>query len=57
MDSANSSLDGKNFSSLVQRLISRAENQPDQRGYTFLVDGTTVGDTLTYGQLDRRSRE
>ncbi len=45
------------FESLVPYLELRAQTQPDDCGYTFLVDGTTPGDTLTYGQLDLQSRE
>jgi len=45
------------FVSLVHMLVERAEAQPDQRAYTYLVDGTTESDTLTYRQLDCRSRE
>ncbi len=44
-------------SSLVHILRDRARLQPDQRAYTFLVDGITERDSLTYGQLDRQSRE
>ncbi len=43
--------------SLVHMLTERAQTHPDQRGYTYLVDGITESDTLTYGQLDHRSRE
>jgi len=45
------------FHSLVERVQSLAASQPDRRGFTFLVNGETEGDTLTYGELDRRSRE
>ena len=45
------------FVSLVHLLVERAETQPDQRVYTYLVDGITERDTLTYRQLNRRSRE
>jgi len=45
------------FVSLVHMLVDRAKAQPDQRAYTYLVDGITESDTLTYRQLDRRSRE
>jgi len=38
-------------------LVERAEARPDQRAYTYLIDGITESDTLTYRQLDRRSRE
>ena len=45
------------FVSLVHLLVERAKAQPDQRAYTYLVDGITESDTLTYRQLDRQSRE
>ena len=45
------------FNSLVHTLVHRAQHQPDRVAYTFLVDGTTAVDSLTYGQLDRNSRE
>ncbi len=45
------------FVSLVDMLAERAEAQPDQRAYTYLVDGIVERDTLTYRQLDRQSRE
>lgn len=45
------------FNSLVHMLVHRAQHQPDRVAYTFLVDGTTQSDSLTYGQLDRNSRE
>ena len=45
------------FVSLVDMLAERAQTQPDQRAYTFLVDGIIECDTLTYRQLDRQSRE
>lgn len=45
------------FNSLVHMLVDRAQDQPDRVAYTFLVDGLTPSDSLTYGQLDRNSRE
>ena len=45
------------FVSLVHMLVERAEAQPDQVAYTYLVDGITESGTLTYRQLDRQSRE
>ena len=45
------------FTSLVHMLLHRAQHQPDHLAYTFLVDGTIQSDSLTYGQLDRQSRE
>ena len=46
-----------NFQSLVERLQLRAETSPDEMGYTFLKNGTTEVEKLTYGQLDLHSRE
>jgi len=43
-------------SSLVDLLRRCALNQPEQRGYTFLVDGESEEAYLTYGELDRRAR-
>ena len=40
----------------VEVLRRRAENQPDRRAYTFLVDGETEEVHLTYGELDLRAR-
>ncbi len=45
------------FETLVQTLCRRGQEIPDECGYTFLVDGTTERDKLTYGLLDQRSRE
>jgi 8-amino-7-oxononanoate synthase/acyl carrier protein len=41
---------------LVDLLRQRAECQPDDRAYTFLVDGETEEVHLTYGELDRQAR-
>jgi acyl-CoA synthetase (AMP-forming)/AMP-acid ligase II len=41
---------------LVEILRWRASRQPDQRAYTFLVDGETEEAHLTYAELDRRAR-
>jgi amino acid adenylation domain-containing protein len=41
---------------LVGILRFRACRQPDQRVYTFLVDGETKEVSLTYGELDRQAR-
>lgn len=45
-----------NFSTLVDMLRWRAVRQPQQRAYTYLVDGETEGGHLTFGELDRQSR-
>ncbi|MBA3947173.1 MAG: amino acid adenylation domain-containing protein [Herpetosiphonaceae bacterium] len=44
------------FSDLVHLLHWRANEQPDQRAYTFLLDGEIVEATITYRELDRRAR-
>ncbi|WP_163997851.1 non-ribosomal peptide synthetase [Pyxidicoccus caerfyrddinensis] len=41
---------------LVELLRFRAERQPDQRGFTFLVDGDEEEAHLTYAELDRKAR-
>ena len=41
---------------IVDVLRRRALTQPDRRAYTFLDDGEVETATLTYAQLDRRSR-
>src|SRR4030042_2934248 len=43
-------------STLVGLLSSRAKYQPNQRAYTFLLDGEQEGATWTYGILDRQAR-
>ncbi len=44
------------FSTLVEILRWRAIQQPDQRTYTYLVDGEAEGDHLTYAALDCQAR-
>jgi len=44
------------FSMLIEILRSRALQQPEQRAYTFLIDGEVEGLRLTYGQLDCQAR-
>jgi acyl-CoA synthetase (AMP-forming)/AMP-acid ligase II len=41
---------------LVDVLRHWAERQPDERAFTFLVDGETAEVTLTFRELDRRAR-
>jgi acyl-CoA synthetase (AMP-forming)/AMP-acid ligase II len=43
-------------STLVDLLGYRAQNQSDQTAYTFLQDGETQADSLTYKELDRQAR-
>lgn len=42
--------------SLVELLRWRAANQPDQRAYTFLTDGETEKNSISYYELDRDAR-
>ncbi len=44
------------FSTLVEILRWRAIQQPEQRTYTYLVDGEAEGDNLTYAALDCQAR-
>src|SRR5579871_3540446 len=54
---ANCDTDPKNnFSTLVEMLRWRAVRQPEQRAYTYLVDGEREGGHLTFAELDRQSR-
>lgn len=43
-------------STIVELLFGRASQQPEQRAYTFLVDGKVEGSNLTYAQLDYKAR-
>ena len=45
-----------NFSTLVEMLRWRAVNQPEQRAYTYLIDGETEGEHLTFAGLDLQAR-
>ena len=45
-----------NFSTFVDLLRYRAQHQPDQTAFTFLQDGETESDRLTYQQLDCQAR-
>jgi acyl-CoA synthetase (AMP-forming)/AMP-acid ligase II len=44
------------FSTLVEILRWRAQQQPEQRAYTYLIDGESEGDHLTYARLDCQVR-
>lgn len=44
------------FYTFIELLRWRAVHQPDQRGYTFLVDGEIKETHLTYGELDQQAR-
>ncbi len=50
------SSDHLDINTLVDLLRERATQQPEQIGYTFLVDGETQEARLTYEALDRQSR-
>src|SRR5437764_6102587 len=41
--------------SLVALARWRAQQQPDQRAYTFLLDGETAEQHLTYAELDQQA--
>jgi natural product biosynthesis luciferase-like monooxygenase protein len=43
-------------STLVELLRRRARQQPEQRAYTFLIDGEIEGACLTYKELDEKAR-
>jgi acyl-CoA synthetase (AMP-forming)/AMP-acid ligase II len=47
----------RNYSSLVHLLMARANQQPNQIAYTFLLDGEERSISVSYGELDRRARE
>lgn len=44
------------LTNIVEILLQRAVQQPDQQAFTFLVDGETEERSLTYADLDRRAR-
>ena len=46
----------KNFTTLVEMLRSRAAHQPEQRAYTYLIDGETEGEHLTFGELELQAQ-
>jgi len=47
---------GYKFSTLVDLLRQRAQNQSDCTAYTFLPDGETEAGSLTYKELERQAR-
>jgi acyl-CoA synthetase (AMP-forming)/AMP-acid ligase II len=49
-------LSKRGISTLVDLLLWRAQERPDERAYTFLVDGETEQATLTYRGLDQQAR-
>ncbi|MEM9906084.1 MAG: AMP-dependent synthetase, partial [Cyanobacteria bacterium P01_D01_bin.44] len=44
------------FSTLIDLLRFRAGHQASQVAYTFLQDGETQAETLTYQELDQRAQ-
>ncbi|MEH2045152.1 AMP-binding protein [Nostoc sp.] len=44
------------FSTFVELLCYRTQIQPEQKAYTFLVDGETEEISLTYSELDQKAR-
>lgn len=44
------------FSTLIEVLRWRALQQPEARGYTYLLDGEVEGEHLTYAALDYQAR-
>lgn len=55
MDSSSSN-QSPTFSTIVDLLRFRAEKQPGQRSYTFLVDGEEEEEHINYGELDSSAR-
>ncbi|NEO62343.1 MAG: fatty acyl-AMP ligase [Moorea sp. SIO4G2] len=46
----------KKFTSLIDLLCYRVTNEPNQKAYTFISNGKTETASLTYGELEKRSR-
>jgi len=46
-----------NFSTLVEMARYGAVHQPEQRAYTYLIDGGTEGGHLTFAELDLQARK
>jgi amino acid adenylation domain-containing protein len=46
----------ENCSTIVELLQYRASSQSQETAFTFLEDGETETETLTYGELDRKSK-
>ncbi len=47
----------QDWCTLVDLLRWRATQEPDRQAYTFLADGETVRETLTYGELDQQASD
>ncbi len=43
-------------STLIELLLQKAQNHPDKSAYTFLLDGETEKNRLTYAELERQAR-
>lgn len=54
--SGDSQSHSQEFLTFMEVLCYRARHQPDQNAYTFLIDGDSKEDNLTYSQLDRKAR-
>jgi acyl transferase domain-containing protein/acyl-CoA synthetase (AMP-forming)/AMP-acid ligase II len=52
----NSSDQVTNVATLIDILHNRAIHQPDQKAFTFLQDGETESDSLTYKQLEQQAQ-
>ncbi len=46
----------RGLSTLVDVLNWRGNEQADKKGYTFLLDGDTKEEHITYGELDKKAR-
>lgn len=44
------------YNTLIELLRNRAAQQPESQAYTFLIDGKTESQPLTYSELDRQAR-
>ena len=44
------------FKTFVEALLSQANQKPDKRAFTYLVDGERQEEHITFGELDRRAR-
>ncbi|MEH2360894.1 beta-ketoacyl synthase N-terminal-like domain-containing protein [Nostoc sp.] len=52
----NSSYQATSVATFIDILHDRALHQPDQKAFTFLQDGETESDNLTYKQLEERAQ-
>jgi acyl-CoA synthetase (AMP-forming)/AMP-acid ligase II/acyl carrier protein len=49
-------MSAKGFGNLVELLRTRADELAERPAYTFLIEGETEGETLSYAELERRAR-